>query len=166
MQTFLPYPDFARSAACLDRARLGKQRVECLQILKACFLWTKGWSNHPAVRMWRGYEDALYHYHHAVVSEWRDVRGYKDTTSEKAFGVFMGETHCMPSWDPGLPPWLGSVEFHRSHQSNLIRKDPEHYGPLFPGVSDDLPYVWPVDKDGACIVQVAGCTPRETPDTE
>ena len=34
MQTFLPYPDFARSAAVLDRQRLGKQRVEVLQILK------------------------------------------------------------------------------------------------------------------------------------
>jgi len=28
MQTFLPYPDFARSAAVLDRQRLGKQRLE------------------------------------------------------------------------------------------------------------------------------------------
>jgi hypothetical protein len=32
---------------------------------------------------------------------------------------------------------------HRSHQSNLIRKDPAFYGPLFPGVPDDLDYVWP-----------------------
>jgi hypothetical protein len=35
MQTFLPYPDFAKSAAVLDNKRLGKQRVECLQILTA-----------------------------------------------------------------------------------------------------------------------------------
>ena len=35
MQTFLPYPDFAKSAMCLDNKRLGKQRIECLQILKA-----------------------------------------------------------------------------------------------------------------------------------
>ena len=33
MQTFLPYPDFARSAQALDMRRLGKQRVEVLQIL-------------------------------------------------------------------------------------------------------------------------------------
>ncbi|HET9348893.1 MAG TPA: pyrimidine dimer DNA glycosylase/endonuclease V, partial [Arthrobacter sp.] len=31
MQTFLPFPDFQQSAAALDRARLGKQRVEALQ---------------------------------------------------------------------------------------------------------------------------------------
>ena len=34
MQTFLPYPDFKQSAACLDYRRLGKQRVEGVQILK------------------------------------------------------------------------------------------------------------------------------------
>ena len=35
MQTFLPYPDFAASAAALDDRRLGKQRVEALQVLRA-----------------------------------------------------------------------------------------------------------------------------------
>lgn len=33
MQTFLSYPDFTQSSKCLDDKRLGKQRVECLQIL-------------------------------------------------------------------------------------------------------------------------------------
>ena len=32
MQTFLPYADFQRSAQVLDYKRLGKQRVEALQI--------------------------------------------------------------------------------------------------------------------------------------
>jgi hypothetical protein len=30
VQTFLPYPDFAASAATLDSKRLGKQRVEAV----------------------------------------------------------------------------------------------------------------------------------------
>lgn len=34
MQTFLPYPDFAQSAASLDMMRLGKQRVETFQVLQ------------------------------------------------------------------------------------------------------------------------------------
>jgi hypothetical protein len=34
VQTFLPYPDFAASAAALDTL-LGKQRVEALQVLRA-----------------------------------------------------------------------------------------------------------------------------------
>ena len=45
-----------------------------------------------------------------------------------------------------LPPWLGDEQFHRSHQSSLLRKDPAHYGPLFSGVPDDLEYVWPVRR--------------------
>jgi hypothetical protein len=45
-----------------------------------------------------------------------------------------------------LPPWLGDPEFHRSHQSSLVRKDPEHYGVMFPGVPDDLEYHWPVRR--------------------
>ena len=35
MQTFLHEPDFARNARALDSRRLGKQRVEALQILRA-----------------------------------------------------------------------------------------------------------------------------------
>ena len=41
MQTFLPYPDFAESAKVLDNKRLGKQRVECLQIMKALKVYIK-----------------------------------------------------------------------------------------------------------------------------
>jgi hypothetical protein len=59
MQTFLPYPDFARSAACLDYRRLGKQRVECLQIHRAALLakdpaWygQYGWKEEPKIEYW------------------------------------------------------------------------------------------------------------------
>ena len=51
MQTFLPYPDFAASAAALDQARLGKQRVETLQALRALVIPDYGWRQHPAIRM-------------------------------------------------------------------------------------------------------------------
>jgi hypothetical protein len=46
-----------------------------------------------------------------------------------------------------LPRWLGDPAFHRSHQAALVRKDPEHYGPLFPGVPADLEYVWPTRRE-------------------
>jgi hypothetical protein len=43
-----------------------------------------------------------------------------------------------------LPQWLGQEQFHLSHQSSLLRKDPAHYRPIFgTDVPDDLPYVWP-----------------------
>lgn len=37
MQTFLPYADFEESAFVLDTRRLGKQRVETLQIMQSLF---------------------------------------------------------------------------------------------------------------------------------
>lgn len=133
MQTFLPFSDFVASARALDRQRLGKQRVECWQLLRVLLGLTKGWSHHPAALMWTGRTGALARYAVACCDEWR-ARGYKDT---------MRERFTPHVTDDAGPPWLGSPEFHRSHQSNLIRKLPEHYEPLFPGVPDNLPYIWP-----------------------
>lgn len=139
MQTFLPYPDFERSSSALDMRRLGKQRVECSQVLKALAGNTSGWRNHPATLMWLGHEQSLCLYAIRICTEWR-TRGYKDTL----LPFFQEGATTWP--DTGAPTWLGDTEFHRSHQSNLIRKLPEHYRPLFPGVPDDLPYVWPQVK--------------------
>ena len=62
MQTFLPYADFERSARALDAKRLGKQRVETIQVVRALTRPGYGWANHPAVLMWKGYEEALGRY--------------------------------------------------------------------------------------------------------
>ncbi len=82
MQTFLPFADFAASARALDDRRLGKQRVEALQIVRALTRETYGWQHHPAVRMWRGYEEALGSYGIVVCREWRR-RGRADTCEHK-----------------------------------------------------------------------------------
>jgi len=167
MQTFLPYPDFARSAQVLDNKRLGKQRVECLQILKTlakqpqycptCYSefpfdyahWLRcsqqgkhvmlkktPWYNHPAVKMWRGYEQALVIYGLIVCNEWRN-RNFKDTCEAKikAFEKF------EVVFDP---PWLGNADFHASHRSNLLRKDPVWYSKFGWTEPPTLEYVWPV----------------------
>ena len=78
MQTFLPYEDFKRSAETLDSKRLGKQRVESMQIYKACVLDDYGWKNHPVVKMWIGYEDALQIYMNTMIDEWVK-RGFNNT---------------------------------------------------------------------------------------
>ena len=79
MQTFLPVADFDESARLLDSPRLGKQRVETLQVLRALELPDYGWVSHPVVRMWRGRTAALVVYGRAMVREWRD-RGFADST--------------------------------------------------------------------------------------
>ena len=80
MQTFLPVADFADSARLLDSPRLGKQRVETLQILRAIELPDYGWANHPAVLMWRGRTPALVAYGLAMARVWQE-RGFADTTA-------------------------------------------------------------------------------------
>lgn len=144
MQTFLPYKNFARSAACLDRHRLGKQRLECLDILRILLGTADDWlirryGNHAAVRMWRGYEWALACYGSVICTEWTD-RGYRDTR----LPLIMQEVCGLDANGP--PPWLGNRTFHRSHKSNLLRKNPGHYKQFGWNVPDDLPYYWPVSK--------------------
>ncbi len=138
MQTFLPYPEPTRSAMCLDDRRLGKQRVEALQLLRALKGETTGWANHPAARMWRGYENALVYYGTAVCGVWIE-RGFQDTCYEKISAYWDFEHQ-----DIAFPPWWGRIDVHLSHQANLVRKDWRHYRQFFPDVDADLPYVWPV----------------------
>jgi hypothetical protein len=82
MQTFLPFPSFDESARVLDSPRLGKQRVETLQILRALIVPTYGWQRHPAVMMWRGFVPALTAYGLATVRAWTD-RGHADSVGEQ-----------------------------------------------------------------------------------
>ncbi|WP_300400289.1 MSMEG_6728 family protein [uncultured Nocardioides sp.] len=129
MQTFLPYPDFARSARALDRKRLGKQRVETLQVVRALTRTDYGWQNHPAVLMWRGCEEALGRYGLECCAAWTDL-GFDDTcalsivTDLRAAGVASLRTQDDLAAAGALPAWLGDEPLHRSHRSALVRKDP------------------------------------------
>ncbi len=80
MQTFLPSSDFSESALMLDYKRLGKQRVEGMQLLNAMQpdYPHKGWLSHPAKKMWEGYETALKLYVNTMILEWKS-RGYNNT---------------------------------------------------------------------------------------
>jgi hypothetical protein len=145
MQTFLPFPDFAASARVLDPRRLGKQRVEALQILRGLTVPGYGWRHHPAVKMWTGYSEALVRYALDICQEWVSA-GRADTVAA-TITAELGSTPRSQSalMQAGeLPPWLGQEDYHRSHQSSLMRKDPDWYRPYFGDVPDDLEYIWPV----------------------
>ena len=132
MQTFLPYDDLNRSLCCLDYRRLGKQRVEAKQILNALDPnFTSGWRNHPAVLMWSGFEECLKLYHNLSIDEWVR-RGYRNNMVQFEIGFVE------------YPGWFGDEHFHKSHQSNLLRKDPIWYGQYNWNVPNNLPYVWPI----------------------
>lgn len=151
MQTFLPYADFRLSAQVLDVKRLGKQRVEVLQVLNSLDpeSTSRGWSNHPAVRMWRGHEHALIYYGLVICSEWIG-KGYKDTCFSKILtksgnrsSLEELESRYRSATAGFLPFWLGDDRFHASHRSNLLRKNPGWYGQFGWKESSDLPYFWP-----------------------
>ena len=136
MQTFLPSLGFHDSARCLDNKRLGKQRVEVLQLLKGQF------PNHPAAKMWRGYEGALAMYGLIVCDVWKE-RGFKDTCFDKIAALL-----SVHKWPYQAPPWLGDTEFHYRHRCRLFDKDPTFYK-KFAYERPRLAYLWPVlSEDG------------------
>jgi hypothetical protein len=136
MQTFMPTSDYASVAYALDDKRLGKQRVEAYQILRALTGQSKGWIHHPATKMWRGYEFSLCVYGMRICEEWI-TRGFQDS--------LYAEFKKMHDWlpDTGIPWWVTDRALQVTHQSNLLFKDWEHYKNYF-RVPDDLPYLWPM----------------------
>lgn len=147
MITFLPYPDFYRSAQCLDEKRLGKQRSECLILIKAIKGLHEnrkvGWQNHPACKMWYGYENSLCLYWQAIILEWTR-RGYKDNVTLKLMLYWQWARHTSTVRDPW---WLGLDDLHRSYREALLSKRPEHYSKYFPDEKPFTGYYWPdMDK--------------------
>ena len=152
MQTFLPHPDFVESAGALDDRRLGKQRVECLQILNALHQvkFTVNmeepvpidgtvipWVNHPVVSMWRGYEVALAEYGITICEEWRS-RGFADRV-QRVLEVHL-DLAANGDFEMGKPPWFGGP-IHDQYKAILYRKDPDFYSQF--GKYAPLVFNWP-----------------------
>ena len=152
MQTFVPYTDFEASARALDTKRLGKQRVEVIQIVRALTVPGYAWSQHPAVLMWKGYEEALGRYGITMCEVWLE-RGFDDTCAGTiaadlaTFGIPHIRSEAELAQAGALPPWLSDPEVRQSHQSSLVRKDPSFYRASFPDVPADIEYVWPVRSE-------------------
>ena len=138
MQTFLPYRDFYRSGKSLDNKRLGKQRVEVLQMLNKIHGLTvgRGWSNHPCTKMWARTPNALVEYGVQICTAWRE-KGFKDTCLDKI------KQHYKSDLPDNIPTWLGREDIHTSHKSRLIQKDYIFYKPIWPDVPENLEYVCP-----------------------
>jgi len=150
MQTFIPYSNFAESLRVLDLMRLGKQRVEVIQIVRALTVPGYAWSSHPAVLMWKGYEEALGRYGLTACEVWTE-RGFGDSCAAtiaadlRAAGIVQIRSYEELAANDALPAWLFDEAVQLSHRSSLLRKDLEHYEPLFPpDTPRHLDYVWPI----------------------
>lgn len=177
MQTFLPYHSFIECAKVLDKKRCWCQVKEAKQIINVLEQLKKeepnnfigdslkrkriAWSNHPAVKMWIGYDDLLKHYYNVFLeycinehkintklfyieckysnAEYNDKDGAYLVNGFEVYGDIFKLS------DKETPFWLGNEDFHRSHRSKLIEKNEDFYLPLFPndkGFNNSL-YLWP-----------------------
>lgn len=130
MQVFLSESTFSGCAEVLDTKRLVKQLLEGRQIMTvlAGEQNGNGWKNHPAVKMFEGYETTLYAYLVAIKNE-MIKRGYK---WEKNWAViqdtydrhFKNELQGYPFWMRDAESWNRVMITHRGR---LWEKDPIHY---------------------------------------
>jgi hypothetical protein len=132
MQTFITHVDFNISASHLDNKRLNKQLLEGRQILDvlATRRTVGGWVNHPAVRMWHGYERIFYKYLVAIKDECVK-RGISTEKNWQAIEELMRKGKYNFSPNEINPWWLTdpsmAVRITQSHRANLYKKDPEYY---------------------------------------
>lgn len=139
MITFLPSSSFTQSASWLDRARLGKQRLEVLGLLEALEYGTSSrWRRHPAARMWEGYERMLATYGVAICSEWVG-RGYQDTMKDRIIRAGLR----FPVTTLREPEWMNGP-IHATHRAALLAKAPAHYGQFGWTEEPRIAYFWPV----------------------
>ena len=142
MQTFLVGESYTATAKCLDRQRLGKQRVEGYQILRTLLGETHGWARHLAVLMWAGYESDLWLYTRIMCAEWKE-RGYQDSISEKLTCLEQRYPDKLLLLPDIYPPWLLGTPLCASHRAALLAKDPAHYSRFGWTEEPDINYWWP-----------------------
>lgn len=163
MQTFMTRMTYTRTAEDLDDARLGKQRIEALQTLNQIAFGEGGYKHHPVNLMWQYNPLSLAAYAMVMCKEWTFKRGFLDTRLSKIQRV--AQALIDEGYKPGDPAWLGDKDVLRSHRSNLVRKNPDRYGEMFPGTPDDLPYLWPsVQEDGSYLLLLSKADKRRIED--
>lgn len=130
MQVFLPENSFADCAKALDQKRLVKQLLEGRQIMTILAGESPGgaWKNHPAVKMFAGYEASLYNYLKAIRNE-MEFRGYKWENNWNVIKDTYKRNFANQSKD-SIPEWMQDERWIRvmtTHRGRLYQKAPELY---------------------------------------
>ena len=153
MQTFLAYDNFYDSAWCLDNLRLNKQIIEARDIWRRCLGYKKDrYTNHPAVKMWKGYENSLLEYGVTCYNEWIDrfhkkLRGGRacHEVGEELLALLSQEIEdeIINGRERIYPYWLGDLRFHSSHRAALLAKKPDWYKEFNWEEEPIINYWWP-----------------------
>lgn len=140
------------TAKALDNRRLLNQANEGARVLEARarvlgFIPIKqnktgriGWATHLTTRMWEGNEGYLAHIYLPAIVQECHRRGIAVEPHENAIAMV-----AMFFLDVSPPAWRDDARVLKSHQANLVFKEPAHYGPQFPGVRPMDGYWWPLD---------------------
>lgn len=119
MNSFITDDDPKICAKNLDNKRLGKQRLECVQMLNAMNNpYNKGWINHPCTKMWTNHQLSLKYYTNCMIDEWIS-RGFKNTMEK------------FIEYDEKMPWWFYSKILQNSHKASLLRKNKSFYSNIF-----------------------------------
>lgn len=154
MQTFLPYSDFKKSAECLDKKRCWKQVVEAKQLLEVLKLSRGGHTlssaqkrirNHPACRMWVGYEKALSRYYNDFLEVSIDKWKIKTEKCQKI--IFLDKHYIIPDWNLYEP-------LHANHRGRLLAKNYDFYSQYGWSEKPVEENYYPVDKNGVMDVEI------------
>lgn len=162
MNTFIPTDNIFDCPKYLDKRRCFKQLLESYQILNILDGKSTGYKNHPVIRMYEDNRDFL---------QW-----YYNIFYEYCVNVHMINIKKLPP--PSLLPqmmiypiWWGYYPLHKSHLQNLKRKSIEEYekhnttnlaniliSQIYGNYDNlewkNIPYIWPVDKDGYLIQEI------------
>jgi hypothetical protein len=135
MMTFVVESNFMKNFKILDDRRLGKQRVEAMQILNILKGKQKAFANHPIVKGWKGYEHGLKYYINCCIYEWIH-RGHKNKM----------EIYELPK-EIIVPWWVFWEPVLMSHRVMLMRKDPFFYKGKFDIIDEYYlyGYIWASD---------------------
>ena len=164
VSTFLPVPDYRESCEMLDSKILGKQRSEIKIILAGLTgvrfkKWqgeyalelpaTRGYQNHSASRMWRGYEYQLAVLGQINCEVWNERYSHPLEEGQKGYDTWVD----MVDWQKWIvdndgttemPFWFGREDIHSSHRSVLLSKKFDWYSQFGWSEEPVYKYVWPV----------------------
>lgn len=151
MQTFLLHTDHHITAKLLDYKRLGKQRLECTQLMdvllrKANLLQDgkTGWNNHVAVEYWytaiKNCLPYLILYTDIMIEEWIN-RGYKNTIDTTKYKEIISKNANLFRFDESI--WRTyENDVIVSHRARVLQKDFDYYSKIFKENNISIPENW------------------------
>jgi hypothetical protein len=145
--TWLTYRSWGRTAADLENATLKLQMRNSVTIMDILtgIKPDHPKANHPAVKMWQGYEYALGIQCMSLGMEWTFKRGFAECEEFWAMSRAIKEIKKVErDFAYEVPPWSRDAYLLLSHRSNLYRRDPVTYKGKWKKCPENWPYLWPV----------------------